>query len=168
MSQYGTILDETYNPFIEGAVQVISSYFDNPEMVKTKSANNCAIYMNRVYGMLCNEQRYIVATIPEDREMIGHVKRLSELQWNSFQTRTSSERYPNVKSFNYEQKKMMPYTTDIFLTKRETNHCEYECDKLPLNITLIVPKGKSIYEYQARGTIASALETFNTIVTIRT
>lgn len=165
--KYGTVIDPLYNPFAESTKQLVSSYFDNPEMIKTKSVNGFSIYMNKVYGMLCNESRYIVATIQEDGEPMGFVKKLSELNWSSFQTRTSSEKYPNMKNFVYEQKRNMPYISPIKLVKRETNHCEYACENLPLNVTLIVPKGKSMYEYQAKGTIASALETFNTILTIR-
>lgn len=162
--EYGTVIDPMYNPFAEGVKQMIASYFDNPTMVKTKSVNGFSIYMNRVYGMLCNENRYIVATVQEDGENIGFVKRLSELNWSSFQTRTSSEKYPNVSTFVYDPKRN---TQPIRMVKREATHCEYVCDNVPLNVTLIVPKGKSMYEYQAKGTIASALETFNTILTIR-
>ena len=122
--------------------------------------------MNRVYGMLCNEQRYIVAVILEDNMPIGTNKKLADLQWKSFQTRTSSEKYQGVRSFVYDQKRNDPYTSQIRLVKRENNNCEYISDTIPITITLLVPKGKSMYEYQPKGTIASALETFNTIITI--
>jgi len=167
MSHYGSILDETYNPSNEGVYRIFINYFDNPDMIKSKTVNNFSIYMNRVYGMLCNEQRYIVAVVPEDGLQIGNIKKLSTLEWVSFQTRTSSERYEHIRSFVYDQKRNDPYNTPIRLVKRTESHCEYISDNVPITLTLIIPKGKSMYEYQPNGTIASALETYNTIITIR-
>lgn len=166
MANYGSILDTSYDPRNENIYSLISGYFDNPELIKTKVSNDNSIYMNCIYGLLCNEQRYIVAIIEEDNMPLGTRQRLSDIKWISFQTRTIAEKYPNMRPFSYEQKRGQNYMLPISIIKREDTHCEYRCDQLgDINITLLNGK-KSKYEYQPKGNLVSALETFNTIITL--
>lgn len=168
MANYGSILlDTNYDTRNENIYRLISGYFDNPEVIKTKVANGNSIYMNCVYGLLCNEQRYIVCITEDDDNMpIGTRQRLADIKWVSFQTRTISEKYSNMRPFSYEQKRSPEYMLPILITKREDTHCEYKCEQLDnINITLLNGK-KSKYEYQPRGNLVAALETFNTIITL--
>ena len=163
MSHYGTLLDPTYNPKHELVYQIISNYFDNPIMTKEKNVPSYSMYMAKVYDLLSIEHRYIVAFVPEDSNSLGSTFLLSDLRWSTFLTRTYPGEY-KAKTFTYTKKIL---DIPIRLFQREDTHCQYICDDLPIDVTLVVGKNASKYDYQPKGNLSLSLETYNCILTLK-
>lgn len=163
---YGTVID-SYDPRNEEVYNIICSYFHNPTMTKLKNVNTYSIYIAKPKCMLGLHNRYIMALIPEDSSPLGTVSLLDQLKWTSFQTRTRIENY-KLETFDYTPSRNP--SNKITLTQRGERHCEYSCEDLPINVTLLIedwePK-QSSHNYQNSGTLSQALETWKTTITLR-
>jgi hypothetical protein len=167
--EYGSSIDN-YNIREEQFYDLITNYYDNPTLTKVKNisnskanSNSFSMYMARIDCLLYTEYRYIVVLIKEDQNPIGENRELSDLKWISFQTRILPERH-NVEKFQHVPKKTLYFQPKISMTKRTTSETTYSCQDYPIIVTLLHLK-KNLIEYSENGTIASALETFKTIIT---
>jgi hypothetical protein len=163
MAQYGEIVNE-YEPEIDSVYSLFNKYFDNPLLVKTKDINNLSMYIVKVYCLLSTQCRYIIALVPLDTKNVGDKQYLDSLRWVSLQTRTLDQ-MNDVPSHSYLVKKGGELNSEIVRIKKDQRCSTYKCDKLPISITLL-HKDKSIYEYQDKGIVISALETYQTIITL--
>lgn len=163
MSEYGEILD-IIEPDKENMYKAFDTYFNHPIMFKIKNINNYSMYMSKSECLLRNEYRYIICFIPEDSSIIGSKEQLSNLKWISFQTRTISEKH-DLPFHKYQPIKDGPLNVIITRTSMCTESSTYKCDAFPLVITLLNKKTES--DYQPRGTIIAALETYSTIITLK-
>lgn len=163
---YGTVID-SYDPRNEEVYSIICNYFGNPMLTKMKDVNGYSMYIGKPKCMLGLHNRYIMAIIVQDSSPLGTVSLLDQLKWTSFQTRTRIEKY-KLEPFNYTPSRNP--NNEIILTERGERHCEYVCTDFPINVTLILedwePK-QSAHNYQNRGTLSQALETWKTIITLR-
>lgn len=166
MAQYGENMDNDFTIEHIKIYNLISSYFDNPQMTKIKDVNNYSMYLAKIYCLMCVEHRYLIAFITKDYNPVGTTTSLSELHWVSFQTRSMTDNH-NIKSITYTPKREAPYDSQIIIKLREKTYCDYICPEFPrLAVCLLLKKGQSMYEYQNRGTLSAALETFSTSLTI--
>ena len=163
MAQYGELLD-VIDPDKEKMYKAFDDYFKHPVMCKIKDINNYSMYMTKTACLLSNEFRYIICFIPEDSLIIGTKEKLSNLKWISFQTRTLSEKH-DLSSHSYQPIKEGPLNAIITRTSMCAESSTYKCDAFPLIITLLNKKTES--DYQPRGTIIAALETYSTIITLQ-
>jgi hypothetical protein len=163
MAQYGEVLG-TYNPIYTKIYEDFDSYFNHPIMTKMYDQNGYSIYMTKTYCLLSTECRYIIAIILQNKMPIGSKEKLSELPWVSFQTRTLSENHP-IQSHSYTPTRKGPLLAKIYKTSATPEAATYKCNTLPLIITLLVTK-QSSSEYQNEGHLISALETYQTIITL--
>lgn len=138
-------------------------YFDNPSFTKIKNQNQYSMYMCRIPVQLANSYRYLVCLVKQDVYLTGTQIPLSELKWDVFQTRSLSSIHQGVKgSHHYQPKHGRDYAVSIQRTEIKDEETIYECE-LGLQISLL-PKKNNLFDYPARGTLNSALETYNTIV----
>jgi len=163
MAQYGQLL-ETYEPALEEMYQAFDDYFNHPTMVKMKDINGHSMYMCKTYCLLSNECRYIVAFVPQDSMPTLTQENLLTLKWVSLQTRTLPDHH-QLPSHGYQPKRGGPLQTVIHRIKVGSECSTYECDALPITVTLLHGK-HGPNEYQPHGNVIAALETYQTIITL--
>lgn len=163
MANYGKLLDGFSNPKYE-IYALVSDYYDNPLMTKVKVEKNFCFYVAKIPTMLLRESRFIIAIVRENNLPIGSSERLSEIPWDSFQTRTLEEEW-KVKPFSYSSKNEQKYQSPIKLHRRDydTDIFYYRSDVYPIEIALLSPKN-NLPSYPSEGTIKRALETFQTVI----
>ena len=159
--QYGQILEE-YEPDVEVMYKAFTTFFNNPTMTKTKDVNKYSVYMSKTYCLLSNECRYLVAMVQRDNRGVGTLESLDTMQWVSFQTRTLRDIH-DLPPHAYNAKRGGPLDCEIVRTQNENRASTYKCENFPIEIS-ILHTGKGPSEYQDRGTIIAALETYQTIV----
>ena len=84
------------------------------------------------------------------------------LQWSSLQTRTLDIIDKDIPSHSYTRKNPGLLSSVISSTKEDDKSITYECDVLPITITLLKTEN---HIWQKKGTINAAIESFNTIIT---
>lgn len=144
--------------------RMFTEYYGNPKMTKTENKGIYSIYMCKIPSLLLvNMHKYIIAMVEQDVYMKGTVRPLGDLQWIVFQTRDLPVKY-DVSTQSYMPKRMLPYSSRIELRQRTNESCVYTSVEYPIEITLLYNDEESMYNYPEKGTIASALETFQTVV----
>ena len=147
--------------------EAILSTFPSYVLTKTDQFKNYGVYKAPLHCLLCVGVRIVVAVVKNDGEPIGTQKPLSTLPWDSFQTRTLED--DNVcRKFRMESFPYLPPTggilTDPIKMERETNSSYiFKCDNLPLMVEVL--KSNKINSMAQSGTLWSALELFNTVLT---
>jgi hypothetical protein len=143
------------------------NYFNNPSMTKKKNINNeYSMYVCKAYCLLSNECRYIVAIVNNDIYPIDHINKLSDLKWESFQTRTLKEQYTS-ESHSYTPMAKGPLTAPISRIEQNDEATTYSCLNIPIIVTLLHNEKKTKDSYQPNGTVIAALETWETIITFK-
>jgi hypothetical protein len=164
MEKYGNIIDS--NPINDKIYEVIQSYYNNPVMTKIKDVNNYSVYMAKIKCILANENRYIVAIIYKDSEPIHTTYPLSDLFWVSFQCRSLPENH-TIETFLHTPRRGGLFSSPIIVSKRNDDNTTYTCSDFPtITLTVLHKKGDT-YIYQEKSILASALETYKTILTIK-
>ena len=165
MAHYGQLIDAG-EPYKENFTRLLAKFYGNPILIKIDTANGYSMYVGRIQCLLAIEKRYLIVYLPEDSQPMGTLRSLAEMNWVNLQARTLESQFPNATLIQYEPKRLPGLDVPIFLTKRENDETTYKPmgDDLPLVITMLTPK-KLSYNYQDKGTIVSALETFQTILT---
>lgn len=146
-----------------------SDYFPDFIMTKIKAEGPYSVYKSTVKSLLYDGVRFLVCITKRDNNQIGKRVKLSNLEWICFQTRFSLDD-SEVTKFNLtEHQYARPMETildDVIEMDRETEKSViYNANKLPLTVEIL--KEKDHNDLSSRGTISSALEIFNTLVTFR-
>ena len=142
----------------------VISHVGNPLMEKVKQKDRFAIFMVEITSMLLNEKRYMIALLENDTRPLGNVDYLSNLKWSAFQMRTLSEPQPlKIMPHNYIVHRGLSSTISIRCSSRDTRISTYQCETLPITVSLLHTRNQE-YEYPDDGNLASALETFQTII----
>lgn len=162
MAQYGELLD-TYDPHREEIYGLFDNYFNKPELFKIKDVDNHSVYMSKVHCLLSNDYRYLIAMVLKDNNSVGSRRRLSELFWISFQTRTLPDNH-NIPIHSYESSFYKPLIKKIERTQLTKEHSTYKCDGFPVRVLMLHRKPNINSEYQPTGNLLSALETYHTVV----
>lgn len=164
LEQYGEMLG-SYDPDREKLYVAFDNYFNHPTMVKIKDVNGYSMYMSKTYCLLSNECRYIIVFVKQDMMPARTQERLSTLVWESLQTRTLSDQH-SLPPHGYQPRKDGPLNVIINRAQVTRDSSTYNCDVYPLTVTLLHGTGGG-NQYQPRGNIIAALETYNTIITLK-
>jgi hypothetical protein len=155
------------NPEIAFIYEQFSNYFNDPEMKKIKDVDMYSMYLTKLYCLLNKDCRYIIVFVDKDTFPVNHTLHLSQLPWASLQTRTFSDySYGDCKPHSYTVKNEGFLTSKINKINENSKCCTYECPGTPLICTLLIKETMSS-NYKNTGTLVSALETFNTIITFK-
>lgn len=159
MSKYGQLINDVEEDIL--LYKCFTEYFNNPVMTKIDSKEGKSIYSVRIKGNNI-DNKFIIVFINEDNLNIGKIKKLSELYWDSLQTRTLNTTY-NVANHTYEVRKYKDLLHSIHKTDTHEKSCTYICEGLPLKVVLLNYKNQ-YHTYKEKGTLLSAIETYNTII----
>jgi hypothetical protein len=146
----------------KSAHTILSLYFDNPVMYKTKNTPSSSVYMVNLKGF---PTRYIVGITPIDPHPAGTGIHLSSLPWIVFQTRTLDEDH-SVPTHSYSIKREPPYDSPIIRVERTKDYSRYSCEGVYIDISLLYSKNQS-YDYSDKGCLYASLENYNTIIRIK-
>jgi hypothetical protein len=128
------------------------------------SSPSYSIYYARIGCLLCIDDRYIVVVVENSFPYfdIGYQTRLSSLDWTSFQTRTVQKPPRELKTQISKSGETKIISSKINLVEKRDDRYVYFCDNIPLKIELLFTKNDE--SYSEFGTIQSALETYNCVV----
>lgn len=163
MAHYGEIF-EAYEPDKDIMYKAFDTYFNSPVLTKIKNINGNSMYMTKIVCLLGNESRYIICFVIQDDLPVGTIEKLSNMRWLSLQTRSLSDIY-NIPSHRYQPKADGPLNVVINRINVTSEASTYKCDSFPISVTLLHKKGES--DYQPKGNVISALETYATIITLQ-
>jgi hypothetical protein len=162
LQQYGESLNAS-EPDKDMLYGLFDTYFNQPTMTKIKDVGGYSVYMSKTYCLLSKECRYIVVFVPIDSYPKNTQTSLSKMRWISLQTRTLPDNH-KLPPHNYQPRRFGPLNVPIERVNSDTESTTYMCSELPITITLLNDKNSSV-EYQAKGNVISAIETYNTIIT---
>ena len=143
--------------------QVLCNYYNTPELTKISNEGEHSIYWCKTNSLLSNAHRYLVVFVDRDVFFIGSTRPMNELNWKVFQARSLPES-KKLTPHTYRASNRAPFNTQCSLLNRTTASTSYKLDTFPIEITLLHTKNDT-FEYPDQGTLASALETFQTILT---
>lgn len=161
--EFAEMINPSYDPTKNHVYEAFTDYFNNPTMVKIKNVKNFSMYMVKIYAMLGNAYRYLIVFIPSDFEPIGTKKSLQKCEWVSLQTRTLEDQH-TIPPHNYQKNLRPPLNQQIKIHDRSMERSVYKAESFPLDITILHTRKKHLHQYHPTGTIISALETFQTII----
>lgn len=163
--EYGEVLG-MYDPTLSNMYTSINTYFNNPVLTKIKDIDSYSMYMCKTYCLLNTACRYIIVFVSQDSHEPDHKERLADMEWVSLQTRTLFQNH-NIPSHSYQPRRLESLNTAIITrTSVTADHSLYECDKYPILVTLL-HSDKGQQQYQPTGNLISALETYNTILSLQ-
>jgi len=165
MAHYGEVLDQSYDPSKDDIYPLFTQYFGNPLMTKLKNVEGCSMYIAKVHALLGIEYRYIIAIVYEDKIPLGTQVELKRLPWLSLQTRSLQEEH-NIPFHSYIPRRSKQIDKKISLVHRDAKQYTYTVEHLPLIVTLL-PKTGTDMEWNNSGTIVTALETYQTIISFK-
>jgi hypothetical protein len=166
MSEYGQVINPGYDPAKNHVFEAFCNYFNNPTLTKIKDVEQYSVYMVKIHSMLGNASRYLIIFIAKDLNDVKTEKQMNTCEWISLQTRTLTDRH-KIKVHSYPVKSSPPLNQKISIHTRENNTSIYDCEKFPLEVTLLHTRKNHSYQYNPSGTIISALETYQTIVNFK-
>lgn len=164
MAHYGQLFDQSYDQNKENVRAMFYAYFENPTLQKLKDIENYSMYVCEIHTGLVKNKRYLMIFVPQDNNQIGTNSEMKKLRWISLQTRELDEYY-DVPRHSYKPMRYPPLMEKISLRNRDDQNSSYVCEKLKIQITLLSVKKNNQFEYAPTGTIVTALETFQTIIT---
>jgi hypothetical protein len=153
----------------QNARELFVEYFGDVLMTKLDYKNQYSFFYARIDNLMAKNNQFLVVITTNDYTPLSETRRLSELQWISFQTRTLDE-LPNKQMIKAEKIKQATsglLTDKISLTSILNDRQEYTVtdpdSNLPIDIQLLYvpPKIKS---YAHSGTVRSALDTYQCII----
>jgi hypothetical protein len=160
MASYGQVIDTFSEPEKEFVYQGLIEYFENPMMTKIKDAGEYSMYGVKIHALLGIENRYLLLFKHKDTEPIGTSVNLSLLRWVTIQTRALTDEY-DVSTHSYIPRRTK-IDTKLFLFYHDNKQFNYHAQNLPIQVTLLPKKGG--IEYSNTGSLVSALETYQTIL----
>lgn len=139
-------------------------YFGDIALKLIKNEGGWAVYAAKVHSGL-NLNRYIFVISPAQQAYSEQVK-LNDLDWVSFQTRTTDDvhQVPTHHLYlNDDRKKALPDVVTV--TNRTADETIYITNSLPIRVRLMHdPKKKNHLQYPDKAKLYQALDTFNCVV----
>jgi hypothetical protein len=157
-------LADVYGAFVD--------YYGNIELGLIRSEQGYDIYSSKVSSGL-SMNRYIFVVVPSKTQQSytslgSETVYLNDLNWVSFQTRTTDDNYPVpilTHFVNPDKKTKLP--DDLNVVNRTTETTEFSCASLPVKVQLMHEiKKNNVYQYPDKCKFYQALETFNCVVEI--
>jgi len=151
-----TSKEKVYGAFID--------YFGDLKCSLIKNDNGWAIYAVKIHSGL-NLNRYIFAIVPSNKAFANDMN-LNDLDWISFQTRTTDDVYAVPTHHLYLNDERKKSLSDIItVTDRNDQQTNYITPDLPIRISLIHdPKKKNTLQYPDKAKLYQALDTFNCVI----
>ena len=166
-----------YDPVKEEVYEAMANYFSNPSMRWTESKQGMDIYMCRLQSYLLNEHHFLIAMTPSSASSnsTSHpptpppnvVVPLVQLKWVSFQVRKLDdyEKYLDMPVHTYSH---YPSNSSSFAKQTvEAVHSSRTYTEYTTNISSLIVHllhvRNSFNEYAMKGTIGSAIETFQAV-----
>jgi len=160
---YGELIDNSsFNREI--LYKNFSDYFNNPVMYKIKDIEDFSMYIAKVNCLLSTFYRYIYVFTQKDNNNNMNQEYLRDLKWYNLQTRTIEDQY-NIPLHEYEPTRNTPLYVPINRKEKHPENSVYSCDKLAVEVLLLHEKGGA-NQYQDKGNLVSAIETYKTIINI--
>lgn len=160
-SSYGERI-QGFDPDKEKIYGLITEYFNKPVMTKIKDVETYSMYMCKMYCLLTNECRYLVAFSLRDSTPLNSLSPLSDIKWVSFQTRTLEDKH-ELDTHGYQPKRIDALNKMIKKESVNKDSTVYTCPDIPC-ISISLLHTKSVKEYSDSGTVLTALETYQTII----
>ena len=148
----------------ENVYSVFINYYGDLTLRMIKNESGWAVYATRVYSGL-NSYRYIFVVVPVVGQYPANVQ-LSQLDWVSFQTRTTEELHDTPTThLSLDENRKQILSDKITVISRDTNQTEYITNRLPIKIRLIhEQKKKNHLQYPDSATLYQALETYQCVI----
>ena len=161
MTTYGVVIDDEIEQ--TSLLDYFDDYFNHPTLYKIKNIDDkFSLYMVKTYCLLNNQCRYIIMIVPYDTNTHHFPMQLRGTNWISLQTRELSENH-KIPSHNYQPSNYAPLNKKIDRIEQTEGMSTYICNEYPLTVKLLQKKGMN--EFQSKGTLITALETYQTIIT---
>lgn len=143
----------------------ISEYFGSLYMTKCKEMQGYSIYYAKIGCMLCIDNQYVVLTVPNDNYRIGTMLPISDLPWNTFQTRTIKKLPINIKLTAQTPTKKINdmLNSNISVMEKLNDRFIYYCDEYPILVELL-SNGTDDISYSDKGKVLTAIETYNCVI----
>ena len=148
----------------------IAELFDGFIMTKTQQFQSFGIYKASVESQSGNEQKYIVAIIPNDQQyIVGSNFYLKDLNWINFQSRSTDDTLNEFANYNLKPQQYSIKKENILFDKiklggeLETKHI-YIPDNLPITVELLLKKSDQTFAQE--GTVISAIQLFQTVISL--
>jgi len=140
-------------------------FYGNAEFTKINSPDDQhAMYALRLYSLLA-EPRYLVAICYQDFEREHTVKKLSQIRWESFQTRVYKTDFQiEEQSIPRENNGAFDDMLTVYKRDKAANKVVYQAHNLPLIVELVAGKKGSIVDFPDKATLEGALDTFQCVV----
>lgn len=169
MTEYGSVISEYSLEYDTTPHDTLYSsfddYFNHPIMTKIKDVHDSSMYMCKTYCLLNKDCRYIIVFVQPDIYEKGTQIPMMHMKWKVLQTRTLSDNH-KLPMHSYSPKKTGPLAAQITRIDVSPKHSQYSCDTLPIKVVLLHTKD-DIHEYQPKGSVNSAIETFSTMIHIQ-
>ena len=162
---YGKIIDGFDDVSIDEIYRYFYEYFGDPVMTKHKDVENYSMYICKMYCLLNRTCKYVICMVEKNKLITGDTRPMSSLFWDILQTRVLDDNI-NVKSHEYYPEAKGPLLARINKIESVEGFCRYKCE-LPIEIVLLHTEKNDGDVYQMTGSVVSALETYNTIVTFK-
>lgn len=163
MAQYGYIIDSDLQSDKRDVYAMFSQYFGNPALTKVRDERLYSTYAVKL-NVYLRENRYLMLITTKDENQIGAMFPFDDIKWEALQTRSTNSEF-ECGNFTYIPSNKAPFSSRIYLKERQDKRTTYTSKDYPLSACLI-HTGKSKYEYPNLGTLASALESYQTIIKI--
>ena len=161
MANYGSIIDEGVEA--DAILDYFDDYFNHPTLYKIRDIQSkFSLYMVKFYCMLNNKCRYLTVILPMDENPVHFPFKLRGVKWISLQTRELAENH-KIPTHSYQPSNYLPLNKKIQRVEQVESYSSYVCDDYGLTIKLLHTKGMN--EFQSKGTLITALETYQTIIT---
>jgi hypothetical protein len=149
----------------------LSKMFNDPVLQKVEEVGNASIYKARVDSMLvASAMKYVVVISVHDNTPIFEKKKLSQINWVSFQTRQIQKHHIDKSLYNLPEMRIqyheIPSLLKDKITKMETydDRVEYMSENVPVKIILLTENKDKGQALKNDSTIERALSYFNTII----
>lgn len=142
-------------------------YYGDLQLKLNKRQDNYVIYACRVHSAL-NDYRYIFVVVHDDG-FRAPVQQLSQLAWESFQTRTSSDFYGDVPLTDMviPADRLQYVEHKLTILSRTRDKSEYTTHDLPINVVLLHDRRKNnSLQYPDEAKLYQALGTYQCVVTL--
>jgi hypothetical protein len=140
-------------------------YYGNLPLTKINTTEEQhATYAAKMYSLLA-EPRYLIVICYQDFLPKNTVKRLSEVKWESFQTRVlKSDLGIEEQSIPRENNGVFDDQITVYKRDKSENKVVYQALNVPLIVELVAGKKGSIVDFPDKATLEGALETFQCVV----
>ena len=139
-------------------------YYGTLSLKLLRTDNDWAFYCAKIYSGL-NQNRYIFVVIPAN-SAVSKEATLDQLDWVSFQTRTTDETHhvPTHHLYLNDTRKKT-FSDKITVVKRTQDETEYITQDLPIKVRLLHdPKKNNYLQYPDQALMYQALETYRCVV----